>query len=240
MIIGIVNQKGGTGKTTTAVNLAACLVELGKKVLLVDLDPQGCATDWLGSELSEKFYKALDGKEDLPIVNTPWPGLDLTPASEENALISKDSRRLRNALQAVNGYDFVLVDAPPHLGILTLNLYVASNAVIITAEPSYLALRGAVKLKRSIETVQNSMNPDLKVLGLLGCRFVNTTHAKNVLELYRNEQLFGDVIFKTVIRQNVALMEAPSFNQPIINYDGKSHGSQDYRALALEVLERSK
>ncbi len=251
-IVAILNQKGGVGKTTTAVNLGAALVERGQRVLLVDADPQGNLTDHLGvdpARIEESLYDVLlDGvAAKQAIVTTATPGLDVLPshadlAAAEQELAPELARetRLRRALATLgeDAYDWVLLDCPPSLGLLSLNAMAAAGAVLITLQTEYFALRGLGQLHQIVRMVQEHVNPSLKLLGILPT-LVNpvTNLAREVIEEVRTH--YGDVLFRTRIRQNVRLAEAPGHQTHIFAYDPNCPGATDYRALADEVLARA-
>lgn len=244
--IAIVNQKGGTGKTTTAVNLAACLAENGARVLLVDLDPQANATSWYAIQHESKglFEVIVENGELLSVVyQTSIENVSLIPSSAwllgaEKALASEVgaelllSRKL-NAIQPPI-WDYVLFDCPPTLGILTINALVAAKEILVPVEPNILALHGLAQLLQTTELVKERLNPELSIRGILPCRVdKRTRHSLEVLD--ELQERFGPLLLQTTIRQNVRLAECPSFEVPITHYDTKSRGAQDYRALAQEI-----
>ncbi len=246
-IIAIVNQKGGVGKSTTAVNLGASLAIMGRRVLLLDIDPQGNTTSGLGIEkrdLEDDMYAVL--LSDLPvrdaIVETGVPNLDLVPATinlagAEIELVSTLSREncLRRAIaEIVAEYDYVLIDCPPSLGLLTLNALAAANEVMIPVQAEYYALEGLSQLTRVVERVRDALNPQLRITGVLVTMFDGRTRlATEVLEEVNAH--FPDQVFKTQIPRNIRLSEAPSFGKPVALFDVKSRGAQAYLALAREV-----
>jgi chromosome partitioning protein len=245
----VANQKGGVGKTTTSVNLAAALAQLGCRTLLVDLDPQGNATMGSGidkSSLKTSIYPLLVGLSSLAEVCCPTPGgFDLLPANRELAgaeveLVALDRRelRLRDALGSVaDDYDMVLVDCPPSLSLLTLNGLCAAHGVIIPMQCEYFALEGLSDLVNSIKRVHAGLNRELRIIGLLRVMF----DPRMTLSQQVSDQLvqhFGDKVFSTVIPRNVRLAEAPSYGQSVLAYDPSSRGAQAYRAFGQELLDR--
>jgi chromosome partitioning protein len=246
--VAVAMQKGGSGKTTTAVNLAAALAEQGRRVLVVDVDPQANATSWLSvTDAGKGIFAALCENSSVAdlITETATPGVDLAPSSPwlvgaERALASEVGAEtiLRRQLRAVRDrYDVALIDTPPTLGILTVGALVAARQVLIPVEAHVMALNGLVQLTATIETVRDRLNEDLEVLGILACRVdARTRHAGDVVEELRRR--FEAEVFETVVRENVRLAEAPSFGQPVTLYAGTSAGAADYRALAHEVTQR--
>lgn len=251
-VIAITNQKGGVGKTTTAVNLAACLAEEGKKVLLVDLDPQGNASSGVGvdkDELTHCIYNVLINNEEAIsiITDTCVDNLNILPstiqlAGAEIELVDIKSREsvLKKALQSVRDkYDYVIIDCPPSLGLLTLNALVASDSLLIPIQSEYYALEGVSQLIRTMELVKNSFNPDIELEGVLLTMYDGRTNlAVSVAEEVK--KFFGSKVYKTLIPRNVRLSEAPSYGEPIIKYDPKSKGALVYTKLAKEVIADGK
>jgi chromosome partitioning protein len=247
-IIAIVNQKGGVGKSTTAVNLGASLSELGKKTLLVDIDPQGNASSGVGLNKKEIEHCAYDvivngyNLEDV-IVNTDLINFDLVPATLELAgaeieLVSKLSReeRLKKAFTSKNlNYDYILIDCPPSLSLLTLNALTAADSVLVPIQCEYYALEGLSQLLNTINLVQNNLNEKLKIAGVVLTMYdARTNLSQQVKEEVCN--YFEDEVYETVIPRNVRLSEAPSFGQPINLYDKNSSGAKAYCDLAKEVV----
>ena len=248
-IIAVANQKGGVGKTTTAVNLSACLAHIGKKVLLVDIDPQGNATSGVGVEkgdVDECIYDIL--VEDLEatqvIRSTSVERLDVLPSTiqlsgAEIELVPTISRevRLKRALDSVSAnYDFIFIDCPPSLGLLTINALTASDSVLIPVQCEYYALEGLSQLLNTVRLVQKHLNTDLEIEGvLLTMLDARTNLGIQVIEEVK--KYFREKVFKTIIPRNVRLGEAPSHGKPIIIYDAKSRGAEVYVDLAKEVVE---
>jgi len=250
-VISITNQKGGVGKTTTSINLAASLVKTRKRVLLIDIDPQGNAT--MGSGIAkdaehETIYQVLLGLDPIEKVIKPTEaGYDLVPANSDLAgaeveMISLDrrERRLRTALGSVAGkYDYILIDCPPSLSLLTVNALVASNAVLIPMQCEYYALEGLSSLVATVQRIREALNPQLEIGGLLRTMFDPRSTLANEVSAQLTKH-FGDKLFNTIIPRNVRLAEAPSFGKPVIAYDLHSKGAQAYLALAGEMLRRER
>lgn len=248
-IIALVNQKGGVGKTTTAVNLGAYLAALGKFVLLVDVDPQANATSGLGIDhrsLEKGIYDTLIGQASLRdiIRNTSHEGYRLAPATlslaganVELVNIERRESKLREALEeARHAYDYVLIDCPPSLGLLTINGLVAAEAVLIPVQAEYYALEGLSQLLETINLVKDNLRPDLEVLGAVLTMFDSRNRLSQDVwqELYK---YFPNKIFRSVIPRNVKLAEAPSFGKSILHYDPAGKGGKAYERLAREILE---
>ncbi len=251
-IIAIANQKGGVGKTTTTVNLAASLGVLEKKVLLIDADPQANATSGLGIDVDSVelgTYQLLEHSVTAKeiIIATDSPNLDLIPAhidlvAVEIELVDKDRReyKLKEAISDLReSYDFILIDCAPSLGLLTLNALTAADAVIIPIQCEYFALEGLGKLLNTIKSIQKIHNPDLDIEGMLLTMFDSRLRLSNqVVEEVRKH--FSDMVFDTIIQRNVRLSEAPSYGESIIKYDASSKGAANYLNLANEVLTKNK
>ncbi len=248
-ILTIANQKGGVGKTTTAVNLAACLAALHRRVLLIDLDPQGNAGSALGirrDDSENSVYEVLlDGRPLREAIRkTELKYLDLVPASKhlvgaelELAEHEDRVRKLKDAVDTLGDeYEFVIIDCPPSLGLLTLNGLVAARGVMIPLQCEYYALEGLADVLKTIELVKASANPDLKVDGIVLTMYSANNLANQVADEIR--KTFADQVFNTVIPRNVRLSEAPSHGKPILLYDVASKGCQSYLELAREVAER--
>ncbi|MEX0380125.1 ParA family protein [Leuconostoc sp. MS02] len=247
-IIALANQKGGVGKTTTSVNLGAALAQAGKRVLLVDIDAQGNATSGSGvdkSELERDSYDVIVDRVPIREVIVPTDNYDLVPATiqlsgAEIELAGQEKReyRLKKALSEVNDdYDFILIDNPPALGLLTVNAFTASDAILIPVQTEFYALEGLGQLLNTIELVRQQFNADLDISGILLTMYDGRTNlAKQVSEEVRN--YFGDKVYTTVVPRSVRLSEAPSYGQAIIDFDPRSIGAQVYNELAQEVLKQ--
>ena len=244
--IALTNQKGGSGKTTSAVNLAAALGERGRKVLVVDLDPQASASAWLGvRDGGRGLLDALTngGSLDGLVLKTDAPGVSIVPSSSwlvgiERALAGEPGAELvlRGCLDRLpSRWDYVLLDCPPSLGLLAVSALAAAREVLVPVESHVMALHGLAHLLKTVDVVKARLNPDLVVSGIVACRVDGRTrHSLDVVDRLREK--FGAQVFHTVIRENVRIAEAPSFAQPVTLYDTKSNGAEDYRALAAEVI----
>ncbi len=249
-IICIANQKGGVGKTTTAVNLGASLAVAEKKTLLVDMDPQGNAGSGVGVDkdaLRENIYHALINDADplAAVKKTLLPGLDILPSTDDLAgaeleLVSLPDRELRLTrvlAPLVDSYEYILIDCPPSLGLLTLNAMVAAGSVLVPLQCEFYAMEGLSKIVKTIRLVKKALNPSLAIEGILLTMFDGRNNlSRQVSEEIR--QHFGETAFRTVIPRNVRLSEAPSHGKPILLYDITSRGAASYLELAKELIER--
>lgn len=249
LTVTVANQKGGVGKTTCCINLAAALGQVGFRVLVVDMDPQGNCTSGLGVErgsVGRSIYHVLvEGTAlDAVVQPTPWQGVSVVPATIDLAgaeveLVGALSRetRLTRPLEKFQGYDVALIDCPPSLGLLTVNALVAAHRVLVPLQCEYYALEGIGQLLRTLDLIRGYLNEALVLGGIVLTMFDPRTRlAREVVEEAR--QSFGEKVFSTVIPRNVRLSEAPSFGQPILYYDGSSSGAEAYRELGKEVAHR--
>lgn len=251
-IISIANQKGGVGKSTTAINLSACLAEKGKKVLLADSDPQGNTTTGLGQEktqIENTIYDIYIGNESIQqcIIKNIYDNLDLIPANinfsaAEIELIGIDNKEfiLRNELDYVkNDYDYIIIDCPPSLSLLTVNSMSASDTVIVPIQCEYYALEGLSQLIHTVNLVKDRLNPDLDLEGVVFTMYDSRTNLSQQVVDNVKESL-PDNIFEVIIPRSIRLAEAPSYGQPITVYDAKSSGAESYRKLADLVINKRK
>ena len=249
-IIAVANQKGGVGKTTTAINLAACLAVKGKKVLLIDRDPQGNTTSGLGiekSELENSIYDLMIGEcsirdcilknvfEDMDMIPT---NVDLAAAEIELIGVERKEFILKDEIDFIkNIYDFIIIDCPPALSMLTINAMTTANSVIVPIQCEYYALEGLSQLIHTINLVSERLNPSLKIEGIVFTMYDSRTNLSNqVVENVRNN--IGNNVYDSIIPRNIRLAEAPSYGMPIIQYDPKSTGAEAYMALAAEVINK--
>ena len=244
-VVSIVNQKGGVGKTTTSVNLSACLAELNYRVLVVDIDPQGNTTSGLGFDINEDtktVYSVLSGDEPIEAVyKTKFGSLYVCPsdiqlAGSEIELVEEEKReyKLRDALEKIKyQYDYVIIDCPPSLNLLTLNALIASDSVLVPVQCEYYALEGLSRLMQTVKTVKSRFNPKIELDGVLLTMFDSRTNL-SIMVADEVKKFFPKKVYKTVIPRNVRLSEAPSYGEPIIAYDKYSKGAESYMELAKE------
>ncbi len=250
-VIVVANQKGGVGKTTTSVNLAACLATLKKKVLLIDFDPQGNAGSGVGVDrevIEASVYDVLINH--LPLneayIETKTKNLWLCPADIDLAgaeveLVSMENRNflLKNAISAVkDNFDFIIIDCPPSLGLLTLNAFAAADSLLIPIQCEYYALEGLSMMVKTVKDIKSSLNPNLVFEGVLLTMYDSRTNLSNQV-MEEVKKFFPDSVFKTVIPRNVRLSEAPGYGEPIISYDKYSKGARSYLKLAKEVIKNN-
>ena len=248
-IIAVANQKGGVGKTTTSVNLSACLGVLEKKILIIDADPQANATSSFGiSDIENGTYQCLEHQKSAIecIQKSSSPNVDVMPAqldlvAAELELVDKDSREfmLKNALQEIkNNYDYIIIDCAPSLGLITINALTAADSVIVPIQCEYFALEGLGKLMNTIKSIQNIQNPQLDIEGLLLTMYDSRLRLSNLV-IDEVKTHFQDMVFKTIIQRNVRLSEAPSYGESIIMYDATCRGAINYLNLAQEFIDKN-
>ncbi|MDO8744652.1 MAG: ParA family protein [Candidatus Brocadiaceae bacterium] len=249
--IALLNQKGGVGKTTTTANLGACLAMLGKKVLVIDMDPQANLSVHLGVDIHKLKYSVYniltgDCKPDDVILNTKIQGLDIIPANidlsgaeiELVGVVGRETVLKEYLGDILDRYDYVLIDCPPSLGLLTLNVLTLVREIFIPLQTEFFALQGVSKLLDTHEVVRKRLNKNLEITGIVFCMYTSRTRlCKEVIEKVK-EHFAKDQVFDTVIRKNVKLSESPSHGKPIISYAPGSHGSEDYMSLAKEVVQQ--
>ena len=249
-IIAIANQKGGVGKSTTAINLSACLAELGQRVLLIDIDPQGNTTSGVGVDkdnVNATLYELLVGEFEISdcLIENVFENLSLIPSNvnlsgAEIELVGVEGREflLKNHIDSIrDNYDFIIMDCPPSLNVLTINAMTTADSVLVPIQCEYYALEGLTQLIHTIELVQNRLNPDLDIEGVVFTMYdARTNLSLQVVENVKNN--LDQSIYKTIIPRNVRLAEAPSYGLPITLYDKRSVGAESYRLLAEEVLHR--
>jgi len=249
--IALLNQKGGVGKTTTTANLGACLAILGKKVLVIDMDPQANLSVHLGVDIHKLKYSVYDiltgdCKPDDVILNTKIQGLDIIPSNidlsgaeiELVGVVGRETVLKEYLGDILDRYDYVLIDCPPSLGLLTLNVLTLVREIFIPLQTEFFALQGVSKLLDTHEVVRKRLNKNLEITGIVFCMYTSRTRlCKEVIQKVK-EHFAKDQVFDTVIRKNVKLSESPSHGKPIISYAPGSHGSEDYMSLAKEVVQQ--
>lgn len=248
-IIALINQKGGVGKTTCTINIGAGLNGLGKRVMLIDLDPQAHLTYSLGipaHELNNTVYELLKGAVSLKETIIERNGLSLVPSSLnlsgaeiEFSGVAGREFLLKETVEGLKNFDYVFIDCPPSLGLLTLNALTTAQEVYIPLQTEFLALQGMTKLLETINIVKKRLNKDLEIAGIIAMRFDNRKNLnREVVE--KIKEYFGDKLFNTLIRDNISLAEAPSFGKTIFEYKSNSYGAKDYLDLCKEIIKRSK
>ncbi|WP_267202361.1 ParA family protein [Limosilactobacillus kribbianus] len=249
-VIALANQKGGVGKTTTSINLGACLADCKQRVLLIDLDPQGNATSGLGIEkrdIEKSVYDVLINEVPLKEVIQPssHPGLDIAPTTialsgaevELTNLMARETRLKDSFGDVRDQYDFILIDCPPSLGLLTINAFTAADSILIPVQSEYYALEGLSQLQNTINLVRKHFNPNMKIEGVLLTMYDKRTNLGQQVNA-EVRKAFGDLVYQTVIPRNVRLSEAPSHGLAIVDYDKRSTGATVYQELAKEVLAK--
>jgi chromosome partitioning protein len=250
--IAFINQKGGVGKTTSTANVGACLASLGKKVLMIDLDPQGNMSMHLGVDVHGKdqsIYQLICGKKKVTeiLAKTEISGLDIIPsdidlASAEIELVNTVGRETIVKFyldKLINKYDYVLIDCPPSLGLLTLNALTVANEIFVPLQTEFFALQGVSKLLQTFDVIKKRLNSSLEITGIIPCMYDSRTKLGTAV-LDKIKEYFEDKVFTTIIRKNIKLSEAPSHGMPIITYAPDSNGAQDYMALTKEVIAQEK
>ncbi|MDP8200594.1 MAG: ParA family protein [Candidatus Tenebribacter burtonii] len=242
-IIALTNQKGGVAKSTSTLNIAAGLVMLKKKVLIVDLDPQASLTDFLGIPTEDSFdiYDILTGKKEINDVIVEKEGLSIIPSSIDWAeeTLESDPYLLTNVFKDISDYDFVLLDCPPHLGLLNLNALILADSIIIPIKSQIAPLKSLNKLFKAINGIKETFNKKINILGFLLTEFDSRTNlSKEVREIIAEK--FPDKLFKTPIRTNVSIAESISYNKSVLKYAPSSHGAEDYLKISKELVYRSK
>lgn len=250
-IIAVANQKGGVGKTTTSVNLSACLAYKGKKTLIVDADPQGNSASGLGIDRNDSPLSVYDTfispeKTADAVIKTKYSNLyiirsdsNLSGAEIELALEDKREYFLKNALSYISrDFDYIIIDSPPALGILTLNVLTACDSVLIPIQCEYYALEGLSQLTSTLRAVKKRLNPNIEIEGILGTMFDGRTNL-SIRVLDEIKKFFPDKVYQSIIPRNVRLSEAPSFGEPIIKYDINSKGAESYFSLAKEIINNN-
>ncbi len=248
-VIAIANQKGGVGKTSTAINLAASLAAAEKNILIIDIDPQANSTSGIGAEPYDiSVYEVLLGLNDIneAIVKTPMSNLEILPShinlvGAEVEMVSVENREnlLKEAFKSLTkSYDFILIDCPPSLSLLTLNAFTAADSVLIPVQCEYFALEGLGQLLNTVNLVKKSLNPNLAIEGVLLTMYDKRVRLSN--QVYEEvKRFFGNKVFKTVIQRNVRISEAPSHAKPVLLYDSLSIGAQNYISLATEIIQNN-